>query len=163
MTTSIVQRFAICFHLIPSSLKLLDRLFVNRFSKSSEFSRDSDLIIFRSSFITTLCSNFSSFLILLTRSTLVLISPTKRSIKWNDEAEEAFQKLKAALISEPVLVPPNFDREFTIQCDASDVGIGGVLTQVDDEGNERVISYYSKKLTKPEKKYIALRRNVSQC
>jgi hypothetical protein len=92
-----------------------------------------------------------------------LISRTKRSIKWNDEAEEAFQKLKAALISEPVLVPPNFDREFTIQCDASDVGIGGVLTQVDDEGNERVISYYSKKLTKPEKKYIALRRNVSQC
>lgn len=82
-----------------------------------------------------------------------LISKAKKTIKWTKEAEEAFQQLKASLISEPVLVSPDFDREFTIQCDASDVGIAGVLTQEDEEGHERVISYYSKKLTKPEKKY----------
>lgn len=82
-----------------------------------------------------------------------LISKTKRTIKWTEEAEEAFQKLKTALISEPVLIPPDFDKEFTIQCDASDVGIAGVLTQFDTDGHERVISYFSKKLTKAEKKY----------
>ena len=82
-----------------------------------------------------------------------LITKTKKTIKWNEAADKAFQLLKEALVSEPVLIPPDFDREFTVQCDASDVGIAGVLTQIDDEGNERVISYYSKKLTKPEKKY----------
>lgn len=82
-----------------------------------------------------------------------LISKTKKSIKWSDAADEAFQKLKEALISEPVLMPPDFEKEFTIQCDASDVGIGGILTQKDEENNERVIGYYSKKLTKAEKKF----------
>jgi RNase H-like domain found in reverse transcriptase len=87
-----------------------------------------------------------------------LISKSRRTIKWNEEAEEAFKKLKLALVSEPVLVPPNFDNDFTIQCDASDVEIAGVLTQTDDEGNERVISYYSKKLTKAEKKYTVKKK-----
>lgn len=82
-----------------------------------------------------------------------LITKARKTIKWNDEADKAFQKLKESLVSEPVLVPPDFDKEFTIQCDASDVGIAGVLTQIDSDGNERVVSYYSKKLTKAEKKY----------
>lgn len=46
---------------------------------------------------------------------------------WTSEATYAFQKLKTAMISIPVLRLPDFLREFVIEADASGVGIGGVL------------------------------------
>lgn len=48
---------------------------------------------------------------------------------WTEAAESAFQLLKQALISAPVLAVPNFNRPFTIETDASDYGIGAVLQQ----------------------------------
>ena len=68
-------------------------------------------------------------------------------------AIEGFNKLKAALSSAPVLVQPDFTKEFTIQCDASSVGVGGVLFQLDDEGRERPIAFVSKKLNKSQRNY----------
>ena len=69
------------------------------------------------------------------------------------EAEEAFKLLKEALCSAPVLSEPDFSREFIIQCDASRVGVGGVLYQVDDNGKERPISFVSQKLNKHQQNY----------
>jgi hypothetical protein len=86
-----------------------------------------------------------------------LIAKKNQKIVWTIEAEEAFQKLKLALISAPVLVPPDFDKPFIVQCDASDVGIAGILLQHYDEG-EKVVSYYSRKLTKSEKNYSITER-----
>ncbi|KAK9751650.1 RNase H-like domain found in reverse transcriptase [Popillia japonica] len=51
-----------------------------------------------------------------------------------------------------ILSCPDFSREFTIQCDSSDFGIGAVLTQNFDDG-ERVIAYISKSLSKQERKF----------
>lgn len=48
---------------------------------------------------------------------------------WTSAAEDAFDKLKRALISTPVLALPDFTKDFTIECDASDVGLGKVLSQ----------------------------------
>lgn len=62
-------------------------------------------------------------------------------------------KLKEALTSAPVLVQPDFGRSFTIQCDASRVGVGGVLTQTDIEGREHPVAYVSQKLNKNQKNY----------
>lgn len=87
-----------------------------------------------------------------------LISKKNQKVKWTPEAEKSFQLLKTALVSAPVLRPPDFDREFTIQTDASDVGIAGILTQTDDEGHEHVVCYFSKKLTKGERKYTVTER-----
>jgi hypothetical protein len=78
----------------------------------------------------------------------------KEPIKWDDKAEEAFIKIKQALVSAPVLSQPDFTKEFTIQSDASDVGVGGVLTQNLD-GEEKVIAYASRSLTKTERNYSA--------
>lgn len=87
-----------------------------------------------------------------------LISKKNQKVKWNPQAESSFQSLKTALVSAPVLSPPDFDKEFTIQTDASDVGIAGILTQNDDEGNEHVVCYFSKKLTKSERKFTVTER-----
>jgi hypothetical protein len=46
---------------------------------------------------------------------------------WTSLTEQAFQALKAALTSAPVLALLNFEKTFTVETDASDKGIGAVL------------------------------------
>ena len=55
----------------------------------------------------------------------------KKNIKfvWTQSCQEAFDKLKAILKSEPVLAAPDFQKPFKLAVDASDVGAGGVLLQ----------------------------------
>ena len=82
------------------------------------------------------------------------------SFVWTDECQDAFNELRRCLCSAPVLAYPDFSRPFILDTDASDVGIGAVLSQVDGEGRERVIAYGSRLLSKAERRYCVTRREL---
>ncbi|KAL5850318.1 hypothetical protein ACOSQ4_008331 [Xanthoceras sorbifolium] len=65
---------------------------------------------------------------------------------WNEEAEMAFQNLKVAMTTTPVLALPDFQQPFVLETDACDTGIGVVLMQQD-----RPIAYISKSLPNRKK------------
>ncbi|XP_055621960.1 uncharacterized protein LOC129765578 [Toxorhynchites rutilus septentrionalis] len=86
-----------------------------------------------------------------------LLKKDKKKISWTEEAETAFNKLKSALISAPILGNPDFSKPFTIESDASDNAIGAALVQ-ELEGQTRIISYFSKKLSNTQRKYAAVEK-----
>ena len=80
--------------------------------------------------------------------------------KWTTECHDAFQELRRRLVSTPILAHPDFSRPFILDTDASDTGLGAVLSQLDDQGREHVIAYGSRLLSKPERQYCVTRREL---
>ena len=85
------------------------------------------------------------------------LAPNLPQFIWTAEHKESFDKLKDALTSAPILAYPDYSKRFILETDASLKGLGAVLTQEDDEGNFRVISYASHTL----KPYERSMRNYS--
>lgn len=76
---------------------------------------------------------------------------SKRKIKMDSEAKQAIDNLKNALISQEVILSyPDFQKEFHLTTDASNVAIGAVLSQ-----DDRPISFISRTLTTAEESYAA--------
>ena len=80
--------------------------------------------------------------------------------KWTSESGKAFALLRKELSTTPVLAYPDFSKQFIVDPDASDSGIGAVISQVDDQGTERVVAYGSRLLSKPERQYCVTRREL---
>ena len=99
------------------------------------------------------CSNFSVIAAPLTN---LLRKGTK--FVWNDQCQEAFDKLKAILKSSPVLLAPDFDKSFKLAVDASDIGAGAVLIQEDNNGVDHPVCYFSKKFNKQQKNYSTIEK-----
>lgn len=81
--------------------------------------------------------------------------------KWNNEAQLAFTKLKDTLVQAPVLACPDFGKPFTISCDASDTGLGAILSQTDNLGKEHPISYISRSLSAQEKNHSTTEKELN--
>ena len=84
----------------------------------------------------------------------------KRNFKWSSQCEQAFVELKKCLTSPPLLALPDWSKPFIVDTDASDIGIGAVLSQHHADGREHVISYASRLLTKPERNYCITRKEL---
>nr|XP_055032771.1 uncharacterized protein LOC129421341 [Misgurnus anguillicaudatus] len=80
-------------------------------------------------------------------------------VLWTAETETAFQRIKTALTSEPVLQAPDFNRPFLLQTDASDTGLGAVLSQ-GQASEEHPVIYISRKLTPAEQRYATVEREA---
>ncbi|GFV41655.1 retrovirus-related Pol polyprotein from transposon 297 [Trichonephila clavipes] len=82
-------------------------------------------------------------------------------IKWTTEGEDAFREQKGKQTDKPVLYAANFEREFIVQTDASNAGMGAVLTQLDEQGEEHPILYLSKKFSEVEKRYCTTEKECA--
>lgn len=71
---------------------------------------------------------------------------------WTEQCQCAFDTIKQDLVQAPVLIAPDFSKSFRVQTDASDIGLGAVLTQ-EMAGEEHVIAYASRLLRGAEKVY----------
>ena len=71
----------------------------------------------------------------------------------------AFDKLKRALVSAPILAYPDFSKEFLLFVDASSTGIGFTLAQVQND-KELVIAYNGRGLNQAEKNYSTTEREA---
>ena len=87
---------------------------------------------------------------------------TKKDVAftWNDSHQAAFLQIKQCLCSAPILAYPQLDKPFILQTDASNVGLGAVLTQLDNFGRERVVSYASRTLTGREQNYATMEKEA---
>lgn len=77
---------------------------------------------------------------------------------WDESCQHAFTQLIDAISNDIILQFPRFDRRFYLTCDASNVGIGAVLSQENDQGIEQPIAFISKSLNKHEKNYSTTER-----
>ena len=75
---------------------------------------------------------------------------------WTSWEVEAFELLKKDLIDAVMLKNPDFSKPFQLQTDASDVGVGAVLSQGGDQGQP--ITYFSRKILDRERNYSTIEK-----
>ena len=106
-------------------------------------------------------SYYSKFIPTCSKIASPLHKLLKKDVKfeWSETQEHAFQYLKTKLTSQPVLQYPDFSREFILTTDASDVGLGAVLSQ-GTPGKDLPIAYASRSLNKAETHYTTSEKEL---
>lgn len=77
----------------------------------------------------------------------------KNKFIWGDSERKTFQEIKERFIECVMLAHPSLHRTFYLGCDASDIGLGAELYQLDENGQHQVVAYASRGLSKAELNY----------
>lgn len=99
------------------------------------------------------CPNFSTI-----ANPLTCLLKKSSELIWNEACQQAFEQIKAILMVSPVLSSPNFDKEFVLQIDASNMGCGAVLLQEDEDDVCHPVAYFSKKFSKCQHNYSTVEK-----
>ena len=108
-----------------------------------------------------LCSYYRRFIpqFSVIAKPLTKLTEKNQEFRWGPDQDEAWAELKQRLLQAPILSYPDPEAEFILDTDASAYGMGAVLSQVQG-GQERVIAYGSKSLTKEERRYCVTRKEL---
>ena len=79
-------------------------------------------------------------------------------VVWPKELQTSFHSLKMSLICGSVLKGPDFDQPFLLFTDASDLGIGAVLSQQSADGSDHPVAYFSKQLLSRQTRYAVVEK-----
>ena len=109
-----------------------------------------------------MASHYRRFVAGFTEIVAPLNKLTQKNVEfnWNEYFERALNKLKEQLMWSPVLAFPDSNCEFIIYTDASNVGVGAVLAQSSEEGDEKAISFESKAFSSAEKNWTATEKEA---
>ena len=78
---------------------------------------------------------------------------------WDEPCQFAFDKIKAAITSYPILKSPDFGKPFKLATDASDYGVGAVLFQTVGK-DDSPVAFFSKKLNSAQCKYSTIEKET---
>ena len=79
--------------------------------------------------------------------------------RWGDAKANNFKALKVAMATAPILCLPDFDKQFVVTTDASDVAVGAILEQ--DFGSRlQPIAFATRKLSTTEIRYSVFEREM---
>ena len=108
-----------------------------------------------------LCGFYRRFVKNFTKIALPLTALTRKTTKfvWTEKCQRAFEELKRRLTMSPILINPDLNAPFTLTTDASDAAIGAVLSQFRN-GTQRVVGYFSRKLSGAESRYSVTDREA---
>ena len=101
------------------------------------------------------CPNFTQVV-----APLINLTSPKVKFHWDENCQQAFEKIKDFMTSKPVLKVPEFDKPFTLQVDASNDAIGAVLLQ---DGADKIlhpVSYFSRKLKTHQRSYSVVEKEA---
>ena len=86
----------------------------------------------------------------------------KKNVKfeWDDQGRKAFKEIKASVFKAPVLVNPDYSKDFKIISFASEDTIAGVLLQTNDQGHDQPIADMSRALQDSELKYHTVEKQA---
>ncbi len=85
---------------------------------------------------------------------LTALTSTKTTFRWSNAAEAAFTKLRGRFVSAPILRAPDPTRQFVVEVDASEVGVGAVLSQrVTSDDKVHPCAFFSHRLSPAERNY----------
>jgi ribonuclease HI len=80
-------------------------------------------------------------------------------IKWTEDCQKAFDKIKEYLLNPPILVPPTPGCPLILYLTVQEASMGCMLGQQDETGRkEQAIYYLSKKFTEPETRYLLVEK-----
>ena len=84
----------------------------------------------------------------------------KKDIKfeWTPECQESLDILKEKMVTAPILVFPDWNKEFHVHVDASSIALGEVLAQSGEGNIDHPIAFASRKLSTTEKNYTTTER-----
>ncbi|KAL0147024.1 hypothetical protein M9458_057548, partial [Cirrhinus mrigala] len=85
---------------------------------------------------------------------LTALTSARTTFRWSSAAEAAFTKLKSRFVSAPILVAPDPTRQFVVEVDASEVGVGAVLSQRSaSDDRMHPCAFFSRRLSPAERNY----------
>ncbi len=85
---------------------------------------------------------------------LTALTSTKMTFRWSNAAEAAFTKLRGRFVSAPILRAPDPTRQFVVEVDASEVGVGAVLSQrATSDDKVHPCAFFSHRLSPAERNY----------
>ena len=114
--------------------------------------------------LTTLCGMISYYRRFIPKCSRIA-SPLYKLLKkdanfgWTEAQENAFQHLKSKLISRPILQYPNFSKEFILTTDASNSGLGAMLSQR-PVGKDLPVAYASRSLNNTKTHYTTSEKEL---
>uniref|UniRef100_A0A9J7YQW1 Gypsy retrotransposon integrase-like protein 1 n=1 Tax=Cyprinus carpio carpio TaxID=630221 RepID=A0A9J7YQW1_CYPCA len=85
---------------------------------------------------------------------LTALTSSKSKFAWSETAQDAFDRLKMLFTSAPILITPDPERQFIVEVDASEIGIGAVLSQRSSQDDKvHPCAFYSHRLSPAERNY----------